>query len=191
MSEKRKFQCTGCGDWFEFSGRKPKYCPECRRVADNVANKKYKKKSRLINCRAKGKREEDFRGNNDFLEQVGGTRLKDVAAKLGIDLKQVHELERQALQKIRSNPELKELWDILRDELAGGKLEPGSLVIGSINIGQMLLDYQLAVAEWTGKYETFTDAGLTDEACECLVEIQLFRQKIAETLLLEADDRRQ
>ena len=183
MSDVKQFMCDGCGDWFPYTRRRPKYCDECRRIKLNASIQRYKKRRRKMEHREKGDREEKFTGKSDFVEQVGGAQYAEIARVLGIDFREVHKLERQALMKIRDNPELKEIWGSLKEELASGAVLSEGGLMGAANKGNLLLDYQQAVADWWHTHDEIAEQGCTDEALECLAEITLFQQKIAQSLL--------
>jgi len=186
MCDTKKFRCEGCGDVFDYTRRRPKYCPECRKIKLNAQIQRYKKGRRKLEGR-KGDKEEKFCGKSDFMEKIGGAQYAEISRTLGIDFREVHRIERAALAKIRANPELKNLWGTLKEELAdGGVLDGqslGGLVMGREGKGNLLLDYQLAVADWWQIHDDIVEQGCTAEALECLGEIEQFQQKIAESLL--------
>ena len=177
---RKEFRCEGCGDVFEYTRRRPKYCPECRKIKLNAQIQRYKKGIRK--GLKKGDKEEKFTGKSSFLAQVGGASHAEIARVLNINKRQVEELERQVLMKIRTNPELKNLWGTLKEELADGAVLAEG-VMGSANKGNLLLDYQLAVADWWQIHDDIVEQGCTAEALECLGEIEQFQRKIAESLL--------
>ena len=183
MCDTKKFRCEGCGDVFEYTRRRPKYCPECRKIKLNAQIQRYKKGIRKT--LKKGDKEEKFTGKSSFLAQVGGATHGEIARALHLNKRQVEELERQVLLKIRTNPELKDLWGTLKEELAtGGVLESNfGLAMGKDSKGNLLLDYQLAVADWWQIHDDIVEQGCTAEALECLGEIEKFQQKITESLL--------
>lgn len=185
MSIIRTFRCEGCGDVFEYEKRKPTYCEECRRIKLNASTQRYKKRRRKIEQPAKGDKEENLAGRSGLIAAIGGAQYKEIGQLLNIDFREVHKLERQALTKIRNNPELKELWDTLKSELAGGAAEGGvlSLGISPAKKGELLLDYQQSVADWWQTYAEVEEWGCTDEAIELMTEIAKIQKTIERTLL--------
>lgn len=176
--EVKTYRCLGCGDIFEYIRRKPKWCRECRKEKLYVSIKRYKRRIRKLTN--KGDREEHFGGNSNFLASVGGASHEEIASRLDIKKKQVEELERRALLKIRDNPELKNLWDTLKQELAEGAVIDGQSL--AVNKGELLLEYQLSVADWWQTHDDIVEQGCSNEALELLDEIAQFQRKISEAL---------
>ena len=198
----KRFMCGGCGDWFEYQRRRPKFCDECRRIKLNASIQRYKKRRRKMEAHGKGDREEKFGGKSNFVEQIGGAQHAEIARVLNMDFREVQKLERQALMKIREqfrdNPELKDLWGSLKEELAAGAVMPAGH-LGAANKGNLLLDYQQAVADWLQfsdalhdeikkSWQTATIDAATREAAardleEMQREIEKFQGALADALL--------
>jgi hypothetical protein len=185
----KTFRCRGCGDIFELHAgqRRPTFCGECRRIKHLVTVQRYKKKRRKIEgMRAENMtgamRAENMTGASDFLATVGGAQLAEIARALGIDFREVHRLERQALTKVRANPEFKNIWVMLKEELAEGATFGAGGTVTPEQRGNLLLDHQQSVAEWWRVHDEILEQGCTEEAMECLNEILRFQKKIADAI---------
>lgn len=172
------FRCLGCGDNFSYTRRKPKWCEACRREKLSVIIKRYKR--RRWQLAKKGDKEEHFGGRSKFLASIGGASCEEIARALGLKTHQVVELERKALLKIRDNPELRNLWDTLKLELADGASLEGQRL--AVDRGEALLDYQLGVADWWQLHDQLQEQGCADEAMELLDEIVSFQARMSAVL---------
>ena len=184
MPEKPKtFRCKGCGDIHEYEGRRPVCCEECGKLKHYAQIQNYKRKR--AQAVAKGSKEEHFCGNNSFLTDIGGANQAEIARVLGLDFREVARLERQALLKIRTNPELKNIWGSLKEELAqGGQFPEGGIgkmgrLMGPEEWAEIMLDCQSVVMDWTLYYEDLIEAGDYAAAEKVLGLVSRFRQRLA------------
>lgn len=102
--------------------------------------------------------------------------LEEIAQALGVDVATVRQGELAALKRIRSSPELMELW---------ANVKESGFPVGEMpkrDPGEALLDYQLRVAGWWQTHDRMAGLGLTEEAGECLREIEAFQQAIEREL---------
>ncbi len=154
-----------------------KICDACRGERRVAITKAWKQKHR-----------EKYR-NAAPMEEVHGFRQharapilhcthQELAKKLKMSTDAVRDLERKVLHKIRNNPELKNLWDIFKEE---GMPVPEGSFFGT-DQGWMLLDYQMAVMDWWQIHDQIVETGGTAAAMECLSEIQNFQRVIADCL---------
>ena len=184
----KTFRCKGCGDVREYALRRPLYCPECRKIKHYAQIQNYKKRR----APAKGDREEHIAGGRaSFLTALGGATHEDIGQALGLNFRQVHRLEREALTKIRTNPELAKIWGTIKAELAEGcALPPRPRQLGVAARGEILLDCQSVVMDWTLYYEDLIEAGDYVNAKAVLGCVSRFRQALALAMVALATDGR-
>lgn len=102
--------------------------------------------------------------------------LAEIAQALGVDVSTVRQAELSALKRIRSSPELMELWASVKESGFPVAQMPRR------DPGESLLDYQLRVADWWQTHDRIAALGLTTEAQQCLKEISAFQRAIAREL---------
>lgn len=170
--------CLVCGGKFEYmpvlckggKWRKRQICDGCRER--NL--KQQRRNWRTGGLRAK-KSDYKFRGNEGLAAGVFKMSRQEIARQLHLNESTVEEIERRALSKIRNSTELRELWASFVSDgcpIPHAPADPAGL----------LLDYQLAVADWWALHDKIAAVGGTAEALECLREIAEFQEQITHAL---------
>ena len=183
MAQTKHFRCQGCGCKFEYKKRKPKYCGECRGLKASADVMRWRKRQ------AKPAAGESFQGMRLGMVQLEGQTYEAVGKALGLDPRTVRYLERELLARIRSNPELRELWDTCRSELStGGEILAGpglgfsGYVVGTAAKGEFLLKHQAAMGKWHRLHERLVMAECWDEAADVLLEIEAYQRKFLDLM---------
>ena len=183
-----KYRCLmvygGCGKIFEVVNPRARCrkCPECQRAVRLKLMKKAKAE------KAKRRLSQPIKKNSTGRPVTGLFKMSqaEVAAAMGLSKRTVEEIEMELLTKIRTNPELRNLWSNFKEEIAPGQLrdlipDPGQQEIE-------LFDYQSALSDWWEVHDMIEEkARLTGEDCqaerlECLREIEKYQQQIKEAL---------
>jgi hypothetical protein len=170
-SQSHDCRCIGCGDIIENKRWNRKYCTACKKIKQNNQVQRYKSKRRKLLQQGK-----TGANNGSLAQAIGGATLAEVAQSLGVDLQEAVELERRALIKLRTNPQLQELWCNLKEALAEGRQLPDGMGLAMTpkQRGNLLLDYQQGLAEWWQRLERLDP----ETAEEMKPEIVRFYEKL-------------
>ncbi len=168
--------CAQCGGRFEyeFAGRRKRICPDC---FDQNEKKAYgRARARLKTVAG----ERDNEANWSVLEEVAKVGRDEIAKQFGITAQAVREGERNALFRIRRNPELRRLFGLWISE--------GCPVVdrGTDHGTDGMLDWQLGVGEMYLAYDRLCAAGLVAEAAKCLAEISKFQSELGKVIMENA-----
>jgi DNA-directed RNA polymerase sigma subunit (sigma70/sigma32) len=175
-------RCNKCQNWFEYkphltSLKNPvlrHVCDGCRAGRKRWLNRKWKQKIQAPI--RKLSENEDRAKPNEFMSR------REIGLILGVDQSTVVDLERRALEKIRSSPKLAELYQQYKE----AEMPHIGELIGALrtSAGDRMLEYQIEIMEWWNIYETAVQAGLVKESrqvkkeiasCQKLIEKELKR----------------
>ena len=170
--------CVVCGNYFEYEAKTRgrtfylrEVCDDCRGVALSSAKRRFHAKFDV-----KSAKEEHFHQTANKKELLKMSQA-EVARRLRVTLHTERFLERQAILKIRNNPQLKDLFDTWLEEGAPSEAPDGR------DAGEQLLDYQMAVLDWWAAHDKLVSRRKTKpEARATLKEIDRFQHQIVETL---------
>jgi hypothetical protein len=165
--------CEQCEERFHFvmTGRRRTLCNACRTQRERARQQSRKKKW------ATGAAEE-LRHNSPDLDRMGIRTLADVARIIGVSRHQAREHERNALRKIRSHRELRELF---REYCEAGGV---GLAMHTPDVGEFLVEATREVAVWTRLHERLRTAECPEEAAEVMAEIIAIRKQLNRLLPL-------
>ena len=174
--------CLGCGDEFSYvpvlrkggQWRTPKrqVCDGCRQRNAKKARQTYVQKQQRGEARAAG--DHAYKGREGLASGLFKMSHREIAEALHLNEKTVAESERRMLLKIRSSAGLKELW--------ANFLAEGCPVEAPEDPAALLLDYQMAVADFWVLHDKCARFVGPEEALECLKEITLFQARIVKFL---------
>lgn len=134
-------------------------CPPCKKLIKKHANARHAKRMKLpIDAVPETKR-------------VAKCQLIRVAEMLKMSERNASKIEKQALAKIRSNPELVSLFkEWMRD---GGRV-PDFSEPPPEKTAEVLLDFMMGISDWYRTYGHLVQVGKRKEAVECMNEIRKF-----------------
>lgn len=178
-----------CGEPFKyvFEGRRKKLCPGCVGANYRAAHLRSQRRLKTV----AGERVNE--ANCSALEHLAKMDRDEIGRRLRLTPAAVRMLERNALFKIRRNPELRRLFAFYLSE-GGGSAECGvrSAELGNPEFGnregeELILDWQLGVGEMFEAYDRLLAGGFLKEAGECLLEIALFQREMCKVLETERE----
>lgn len=154
---------------FEYRGKggRPTLCPACRLKARRESVERYQAKRKKD-----GAAPVRTRANERLMKDAELNSQRAVAAALGISFGNLRKIERNVLNRIRKDPELRELWQRCRQEGMPAQEDWGDRV----------LDFQMELAEFYKVYEQLMGNNCEQEALECLVEIKKCQQALDKVL---------
>jgi hypothetical protein len=175
-------RCNKCQNWFEYkphltSLKNPilrHTCDGCRTGRKRWLNKKWKQKIQAPI--RKLSENEDRAKPNEFMSR------REIGLILGVDQSTVVDLERRALEKIRSSPKLAELYQQYKE----AEMPHIGELIGALrtSAGERMLELQIEIMDWWKVYEMAGLAGMVKESkqvkkeiasCQKLIERELGR----------------
>lgn len=178
--------CLGCDHDFTYvpvlrkggKWRSPKrqICDECRRSNTKKSKKNYVQSYQRGAARAEA--DHAFKGREGLASGVFKMSHREIAEALHISEETVADTERRVLLKIRNSAGLKELRDSFQSWLAEGCPVAESLE----DPAALLIDYQMAVADYWVLHDKCARFVGQEEALECLKEITVFQGRIARFL---------
>jgi hypothetical protein len=155
-------RCVKCSKPFSYEslGRKRVVCDKCLR--ENL-------KSHMLRRRQSQKSLETEEGSR-ALDAAGISLMnREQVAKLqGVSTKRVHQIERDALAKIRNHPEAKKLFKFWMQEGCPTTQHRPK------DPAEALLEWHMSLAEWWGLYDEMCLRGLSNEAQQCQAQIKDF-----------------
>ena len=190
--------CADCDRPFVYTVRKRrkvrKICPSCVWARQKGSKKNYNDKHRN-----KQAGELKLAGRPSPKGNVTGViqhSHDEIARALKMKRGEVERMEREVLLKIRNNPELKKLWDGIKDALArGGVNFLQGLISDPEDQGMRLLTYQMKVVEAWEVYQLMADEmresgkDFSADITAMLTEIQRLQTGIVNALQFGENDK--
>ncbi len=174
--------CLGCDQDFTYvpvlrkggKWRSPlrQICDECRKANDKKSRKNYVQSHQRGPARSKS--DKGYKGREGLASGLFKMSHREIAEALGISETTVANIERRVLLKLRNSAGLKELHASLHENgfAIGPQEDPAAL----------LLDYQMAVADYWVLHDKCAQFVGAEEALECLREIEQFQGRIVQFL---------